>query len=334
MKKTVFLPCHPNMWEGFQTIWEKEISDPDNQVIVIPLPTYRIGQNGKLYDAEYITTGYPESVKIYDVNDYDLEAEHPDTIYIQNISDNNNPVFAVHPHFHTSNLRKFTDNLIYIPYSTLSDMDQDTTYLKRVYSKIITPPGIHNVDKIIVSSEPIRSMYLNLLSDGDVETYKKWYPKITCEDYPRISILKKYTKDTVPYPAAWNRHLFDSLGERKETVLFTTSVFGVLQYNRSHFRAAQKVFEEYEQKKDTVAFIWRPNKYLPDMIMKYRPELFDDFRVLLEYYITHDIGIFDETPTPTPAIILSDSYIGDECMVKELFESTGKPVYSNDANTL
>jgi len=330
MKKTVFLPCHPNMWEGFQTIWEKEVSDPDNQVVVIPIPTYQVGPNGTLYDAEYITTGYPENVAIYGVNDYDLEAEHPDTIYIQNIADNNNPVFTVHPHFHTINLRKFTDNLIYIPYNTLSDMDQDTTYLRKVYSKIITPPGIRNVDKVIVSSESIRNMYLNLISDGDVETFKKWLPRITYEDHPRIAILNKYTKETVPYPATWNRHLFDASGSRKETVLFATSVFGVLQYNRSLFRKAMELFEEYEAKKDTTALIWRPNKFLPDMIMKCRPELFDDFRVLLEYYITHDVGIFDETPTPTPGIILSDSYIGDECLVKELFATTGKPVCSND----
>ena len=60
--------------------------------------------------------------------------------------------------------------------------------------------------------------------------------------------------------------------------------------------------------------------------MKLRPELFDDFRALLEFYIGNDVGIFDEMPTPTPAIILSDSYIGDECGVKELFMTTGKPV--------
>lgn len=328
MKKTVFLPCHPNMWEGFQTIWEQEISDPENIVTVIPIPTYQIGPNGTLYDAEYITTGYPDNVEICDINDYDLEAEHPDTIYIQNIADNNNPVFAVHPHFHTVNLRSFTDNLVYIPYSTLNETDPESIYLRNVYSKIITPPGINNIDRMIVSSESIKTMYLNLLSGGDLELLKKWYSRITCDNYPRVKILKKYTKDTVPYPQAWNRHLFDVDGNRKESVLFTTSAFGVLQFNRSHFRTAQKIFEEYESKKGNTCFIWRPNKFLPDIIMKYRPELFEDFRLLLEFYITHDIGIFDEAPTPTPAIILADSYIGDDCMVKDLFATTGKPIYS------
>ena len=100
----------------------------------------------------------------------------------------------------------------------------------------------------------------------------------------------------------------------------------MLEFNRPHLKEAQRIFEEYLEKKDSVALIWRPNKHLPESIMKLRPELFDDFRALLEFYITNDIGIFDETPTPTPAIILSDAYIGDECSVKELFKSTGKPI--------
>ena len=326
MKKTVFLPCHPNMWEGFETIWDKESSDPNNMVIVIPVPTYQRGENNSLYDAEYITAGYPDNVVITGLNDFDFESEHPDTIYIQNIQDADDPVFTVHPSFYTSKLKACTDNLVYIPYHCMPDIDTDYNYLKRVYARLIAPPGIHNVDSMIVHSENERTVYLALLSALDDGLWKQWEPKITCDDYPRISILKKYTKETVPYPASWNRHLFDSLGNRKECILLSTSIFGVLEFNRSQFRATKEVFEEFLTIKDSKTLIWRPHKYLPEVIMQMRPELFNDFRELLEFYIKNDVGIFDETPAPTPAIILSDSYIGDECSVKELFKATGKPV--------
>lgn len=328
MRRVVFLPCHPNMWEGFQTIWEKETADPSNEVVVIPLPTYQVGYEQQVTDTEYITTGYPDNVVISGINDYDLEQEHPDTIYIQNIQDNNNPVFTVHPHFHSYNLRKWTDNLVYIPYDCMRWIDPEYMHLHQVYGKMLAPAGITNVDKIIVHSENTKTIYLNLIAGIDPEARNKWNKKITCEGYPRIEILKKYTRDTVPYPAGWNRHLFDADGLQKETVLFVTSVFGVIEFNRSHFREARSIMEEYLSKKDTTVLIWRPHKYLPEIIAKYRPELFDDFRALLEFYITNDVGIFDETPTPTPAIILSDKYIGDEGTVKELFTSAGKKVIS------
>ncbi len=327
MRKVLFLPLHPNMWEGFETIWEKENADPDTLITVLPIPTYQVGYKKIVTEKEYITSGYPDNITICGIDDYDLAAEHPDTIYIQNVQDGDDPIFTVDPRFYTKELRPFTDNLVYIPYNCLPELETDYNSLQRVfYSKFLAPSGIQNVDKIIVHSRNSRDVHLTLIAGLDKASRLEWSSKITCEDYPRISILKKYTKETVPYPQIWNRHLFDASGGRKETVLFATSVFGVLEFNRSHFRKARKILEEYLEKKDSTALIWRPNKYLPESIMKLRPELFDDFRALLEYYLTNDIGIFDETPTPTPAIILSDAYIGDECGVKELFKSTGKAI--------
>ncbi len=326
MRKVVFLPCHPNMWEGFETIWEQETSNPSNDVRVIPIPTYQVGYEQKVVDSEYVTSGYPDNVELCGINDYNLELEHPDTIYIQNIQDNNNPVFTVHPHFHSYNLRKWTDNLIYIPFDCMRYIDPEYVYLHRVYGNVLAPAGIRNVDKIIVHSENSKIIYLNLIAGNDNSLRSLWNNKITCEHHPRIDILSRYSKDTVPYPSSWNRHLFDAAGNRKEAVLFVTSVFGVLEYNRSHFRKARAIMEEYLSSKSSSTIIWRPHKYLPEIIIKMRPELFDDFRQLLEFYIINDIGIFDEMATPTPSIILSDKYIGDECTVKELFISTGKPV--------
>ncbi|WP_027216543.1 hypothetical protein [Butyrivibrio fibrisolvens] len=326
MRKVVFLPCHPNMWEGFETLWDKEISSPNTIVKVIPIPTYDVDRNGTVIRTEYITTGYPDNVEICSVNDYNLEKERPDTIYIQNVQDGDDPVFAVHPHYHTGNLIKFTDDLEYIPYDCLREIDPEYSFLKRVYSKILTPSGIHNANRIIVHSENAKQVYVNLLAGSDISKREYWEQIVTCEGYPRNEILKKYTKETLSYPINWNRHLFNAFGVRKETVLFATSIFDVLEFNRSHIIETKKIMEDYLKKKDNTALIWRPHKYLPEAIMKLRPELFDDFRALLEFYITNDIGIFDETPTPTPAIILSDSYIGDECSVKELFKSTGKQI--------
>ncbi len=325
MRKVVFLPLHPYMWEGFETIWENEKSDSNTEVKVIPVPTYQLGYKKSVTETTYITTGYPENVDICGIDDYDLSIEHPDIIYIQNIQDDSNPLFTIDQRFYTSKLRQCTNQLVYIPYNCIPALEPEYYSLKRTfYNMLLAPSGIYNVDKIIVHSKNSREVYLALLEDPEDPSRTKWSAKITCEGYPRISILNKFTKNTVPYPQSWNRHIFDSSGNRKKTVLLATSVFSVLEYNRPHLREARYIFEEYLKMKDSTALIWRPNKHLPESIMKLRPELFEEFRALLEFYITNDVGIFDETPTPTPAIILSDAYAGDECGVKELFKSTGK----------
>ena len=277
------------MWEGFETIWEKEISNPDSDVRVIPVPTYSRGSDDSLYDAEYITTGYPAGVEITDINSYDLKANHPDTIYVQNIEDASNPGFAVHPHFHTSNIRSFCEELVYIPYNCMSGINPSDPDLDKYFSRLLIPQGLGNVDRIIVHSENMKNVYLTLLAGHNEVLMHEWDKKISFEDYPRAALLRKYTKDTVPYPKSWDRYLFDSSGNRKETVLFATSVFGVLEYNRTHFRKIRETLEKYLSDRDSTALIWRPNKNLPETIMKLRPELFDVFRALLEFYITNDI---------------------------------------------
>jgi hypothetical protein len=313
------------MWDGFETIWDKECATPSTQVTVIPIPSYSKMRDGSLTDTEYTITGYPENVTVVGVNDFDLAFEHPDTIYIQNIQDNNNPGFTVHPHFYTDKLKNYTDNLVYIPYSCMPEIDPGYEYLQKNYMPILAPDSILNVDNIIVQSENMKRVYLRLL-DIKCESPKKWEPRISYEDYPRKQILKKYSRETIPFPISWDRHLWDSNDYQKDTILLVTSAMGVLEFGKETFKRTREIFEDNISKKDSTVIIWRPHKNLPEVISKLRPELFNDFKSLLEFFILNDIGIFDETPSPTPAIIMSDYYMGNECGIKELFKSTGKPI--------
>lgn len=325
MRKVVFLPLSPNMWEGFETLYDKESLDPYTEIAVVPIPSYGKMYDGALSEPNYTTAGYPEYLNVYDVNSYNFEKEHPDVIYMQNVEDKDNPGFTVHPFFFTSNLRSFTDEIVYVPYNCFSEVSPDYEHLEKNYKVILLPSGIINADRVIVQSENMINVYLKLLSKIG-EPQDKWESRISFEDYPRKAILKKYSKETIPFPESWDRHLFTPDGNLKEILLYVNSAMGLLEFGKESLQKARKTFESYLDKKDKVAIIWRPHKNLPEVISKLRPELFDDFRSLLEFYIYNDVGIFDETPTPTPAIILSDSYAGDECGIKELFLSTGKPV--------
>ena len=325
MRKVVFLPCSPNMWDGFETLWDKETSDASTQVTVIPVPSYSKKHDGTLTDNHYDLSGYPENVTITGVNDYDLAKEHPDTIYIQNIQDSDNPGFTVHPEFYTDKLRSYTDDLVYVPYNCFPEIDPGYEYLVKNYMPILCTKGIFNADRIIVQSENTKNVYLRLL-DAKGKPLDVWDKKISFEEYPRKEILKKYTRETVNFPVEWDRHLFGADDYQKDTVLFVTSIMGVLEFGRDNLLTAKAVFDEFLEKKNENALIWRPHKSLPEVIARLRPELFDDFRALLEFYLYNDVGIFDETPSPTPAILISDYYYGDECGIKELFKSTGKPI--------
>ncbi len=328
MKKIVFLPCSPNMWDGLQTLWEKAVSDNGSQVTVMPIPNYRRDIDNKLDDAEYITEGYPENVPVVGVNDYNFAVEHPDIIYIQNVQDTDALGFCVHPFFHTSNLKKFTDDLTYVPYI----MMDETNILNRDYldalAPLLVPSGIYNVDHIIAPSEKMVRAYMLLMTGQSQEAHDYWESRITYDNFPRKEILKK-GKDNFQMPESWASHLLNPNGSQKETILYVTSVMGVLEGNRQALKDIRRNMEAFLEKKkanNDIALIWRPYTKLSEVVDKLRPELSTELKELIAYYKDNNIGVLDDNTTPSTAIIYSDSYYGDACGVRELFMSTGKPV--------
>ncbi|SDA41831.1 hypothetical protein SAMN02910275_00299 [Butyrivibrio sp. INlla18] len=320
MKKIVFCPLSPNMWEGFQTLYEDIISDPDNKVWVIPVPTYRRDSDNNLSDCEYSLEGYPANVKITEVNNFSFETEQPDIIYVQNISDTETLGFTMHPFFHTTNLKRFTKNLTYIPYSCMKEPGcSNHEYLESIRFMLV-PSGFYNIDHAIVQSENMKSTLMHLLAGQSKALFDEWNSKITWQSYPRIEILKRYNKKTVPHPKEW-----DSFLVHKTTIhLLCTSVLDVLENNRNLFVKLKVTMKKYIDIKDQVLLIWRPHREMMTILKIMRPELVDEYEEILNYYKSNNIGILDESVTPTAAITFADKYIGDSCAVAVLFKSTGK----------
>ena len=69
------------------------------------------------YEGDCLPTGVP----IVKWEDYRLEEERPDIIFIHNPYDDGNNLTSVHPFYYSSNLKKYTQCLVYSPYFTLYD---------------------------------------------------------------------------------------------------------------------------------------------------------------------------------------------------------------------
>ncbi|MBE5825973.1 MAG: hypothetical protein E7307_04980 [Butyrivibrio sp.] len=327
MKKIVFLSLSPETWDGLETLWDNATADPENEVTVIPIPTYKRNSDDSLSDAHYTLSGYPDNVPITDVNAYSLKANHPDIIYTQNVQDTSNPGFCVHPAFHTDALKACTDQLVYVPYMCTEEISLDNKpYLDSIKMLFICPALLSNVDRIIVQSNNLKELYLYYLAGGDPGLIKHWSGKISCDDYPRNEILKKYDRLTVYRPDEWDTLLCpDSDGHRK-VVLLCTSVMGILTNEHHVINKLRELFEDFMNNTDDHVLIWRPYPAIKEAIKNLRPGLVDDYDNLISFYLDNHVGILDELPSPTSAIIISDEYIGDECGVMELYKATGKPV--------
>lgn len=187
--ESVFLPYKASMWNSMEHFWEASKNDEDCDTFVVPIPYYDRGSDGTFTSFHYEGDQMPSHVPVTHYENYDLQKRWPDTVFIQNPYDQTNPNISVDPRFYSHELKKVTDTLVYISYlinENLPEEDPGETV------KLCTAPGVVNADMVIVLSENIKKMYLDILINAFGESTKKdWENKIFSI---RSHELKKYEK--------------------------------------------------------------------------------------------------------------------------------------------
>ncbi len=188
-KEILFLPIGIREWKAFEDLYEKEISDPDTDVYVVPLPLLKKNFVGEvnMTDEEIAESAhmseYPGELSCIDFRNYDLEMHTPDVVYIQNPYDEANPCHTVPPYFYASNVRKYADNVVYVPIAPTAEFTQDDGSDMYNMCHYVTAPAVIAADKVLVQSENIRSLYIDVLSSfAGQETEDVWKKKIEVAD--------------------------------------------------------------------------------------------------------------------------------------------------------
>lgn len=187
--ETVFLPYKASMWNFMEPFWEASKNDEDCDTYVVPIPYYERGSEGTFTSFHYEGDQMPSHIPVTHYENYDLQKRWPDTVFIQDPYDQTNPDISVDPRFYSQEVKKVTDTLVYISYlnnENLPEEDWDKTV------KFCTAPGVVNADMVIVLSESIKKMYLDILINTFGESTKKdWENKIFSM---RSHELKMYEK--------------------------------------------------------------------------------------------------------------------------------------------
>ena len=119
-KEIAFFPYKVSMWDSLESVYLAAKEDSNCDVYCVPIPYYDLNPDHSFGMAHYEGEKYPEYVEVTDWQKYNFEERKPDVIYIHNPYDNWNLVTSVHPRYYSSNLKKYTDTLVYIPYYSTS----------------------------------------------------------------------------------------------------------------------------------------------------------------------------------------------------------------------
>lgn len=331
--EVVFLPYKASMWDSLESVWMAARDDENCDAYVIPIPYYDKNPDGSFKEVHYEAEEYPDYVPITHYNDYDFSGHHPDTIFFHNPYDDCNFVTSVHPFFYSSNIKQFTEQLVYIPYFVLSEISPDNKEAIEKIQHFCTVPGVFNADKVIVQSEDMRKIYVNILTEETERTEwgrAYWEEKILGLGSPKMDKVTNTCKEDLQIPEEWMKVVQKTDGSRKKIILYNTGVDALLKHSDKMLGKIKDVLRVFKENQDEVALLWRPHPLIKATIGSMRPELWKEYRVIVEQYCEEGWGIYDDTADMDRALALSDAYYGDGSSLVQLYQRMEKPAMIQD----
>lgn len=335
--EVVFLPYNASMWDSLESVWMKARDDENVEAYVIPIPYYDKNPDGSFGELHYEGNQYPKYVPITDFNQYDFENRHPDKIYIHNPYDEYNLVTSVHPYFYASKLKNLTDELIYIPYFVLAEIDPDNKAAVKGIEHFITVPGVVHANKVIVQSEKMRQIYINVLTEtfaGTAFDRQHWEKVIDGSGSPKMDKVERTTLEDIDIPEEWQSIIYNPDGSRKKVVFYNTSVVALLNKREQMLKKIKDVLRIFYENREKVVLLWRPHPLIKATIESMHPELWEEYSKIVKDYKNAGWGIYDDTTDMNRAIVLSDAYYGDGSSIVQLYQKTKKPVMIQSCDVL
>ncbi|WP_027308321.1 hypothetical protein [Caloramator sp. ALD01] len=303
----LFLPYKISMWDSLESIYEAALKDEDCIAKVVPIPYYELINDKKI--PKYEGDKFLDKVPIIHYDNYNLE-EEPDIIFVHNIYDNYNTLTQVYEQYFTSNLKKYTDMLVFVPYHISTFINkQNTQYLAY---KI---PTIKYVDKIILAGQHVKNAAIR---DGISED------KLLVLGSPKFDKLIKFMKTNEELKVSWA----DKINGKFVFVLNTGCMF----FSDNPFDKITLLINIFNIPNivENSVIIWRPHPLTRVAIQRYRPELLEYYDTLVNKYIKNN-GIFkniiiDNEDDYLPALKVADVLISYDGSLLRSFLATKKKI--------
>lgn len=302
-----FFPYKASMWDSLESVYLAAKEDPNCDAYCVPVPYFDMKPGHSLGQMHYESGDYPENIQITDWQTYNFEERKPDVIFIHNPYDDCNLVTSVHPRFYSSNLKKYTEKLVYIPYyATSGGMAAAQSML----------PAYLYADYIVIQAPQFRKYFDKSIPD------EKFLP-FGSPKFDRV--ISKCQNPPNP-PKEWMDKMVRK-DLRKRVIFYNTSLSGMLKDTETFLKKMEYVFNCFVGRED-VCLLWRPHPLLESTFDSLRPKFRPVYDALKRRFIESDLGIYDTTPDIEDSIALSDAYIGDAgTSVTSLFGVVGKPIF-------
>lgn len=315
--KIVFFPYKASMWTSLESIWKAAQEDRNCDVKVVVIPYYTLDSDGNESKFNYEADLFPNYVPVIHYNDYFLEKERPDMIFIHNPYDGANNVTRVPEKYYSYNLKPYTEQLIYSPYGMMG------YYSPKQKAFMCYTNAAQMSSKVLVQSEKVKQIYVE---HGIAEN------KLIALGSPKVDAIVESQKKPKVYPEKWE----EKLAGRKVFLLNTHLSYFIIGYNYQQKYGTKRNYSEYAHEvvfntllnQKNLALIWRPPPLLKATLESRKLFSTLDFIDKWEHQISESAnGVLDITGDYTVSFRLSDALLTTYSSIIPEYMISGKPIY-------
>ena len=304
--KIIFMPYKASMWNCLESIYNAAKLDDNCVPYLVPIPYYKKNNQGGLEEFCYEIDLFDKELEPIHYANFNLEEQNADIIYIHNPYDGQNTVTMVDPKFFSSNLKKYTDLLVYVPYFI------SAIHLKEEQEHIVVS-AVNHADYVITQSDKHRKMY----TDRNVSK-----SKLLVLGQPKLDFLENI-KEKAVIPTEWHEKL-----DHKKVFLWNTNIFSFIRNDISH--TENRLKEIYQDQ--ACAVIMRPHPLTLATIKIYKPEIVTEYLDFIDRLSKLNNVIIDDYANILPAYMVSDALISEySSLILEYF-FLEKPVLQLDSS--
>ena len=338
-KEIVFFPYKASMWDSLESVYLAAKEDENCDAYCVPIPYYDKNPDGSLGKMHYEGREYPKNIEVIDWRTYDFKERRPDVVYIHNPYDECNYATCVHEDYFARNLKKYTDELVYIPYFVINEIDPSDQISIEGMKHFCFMPGIIYADKVVLQSENMRQIYINeyekaVKLQGHFIDRKILDKKFLGTGSPKFDKVRSSSLKDMEIPDEWVKIIQKPDGSQKKVVLYNTSIAALLENREEMLKKIKHVLDTFKKEKEAVALLWRPHPLIESTMKSMIPYLWREYRDIVEQYKAEDWGIYDDTSDLNRAIAISDAYYGDGSSVVKLYQETGKPIMVQNVSVI
>lgn len=314
--KVVFMPYKASMWDSLESIWMAADKDERCEALVVPITYYELDNNQNPIKKVNERNLFPKYVNAVNDEEYDLENDLPDIIYIHNPYDDTNLVTRVDSRYYSWNLKKYCEKLVYVPYYKWVDGVSSTSFKSAMYYADYTVQSSDDAVRRCIEASPEYAKELGLET---IEIRNIMENKLINLGSPEVD--KVVSLNDVKFPDGWDVKVLKS----RVNVLYNTTIDEVLT-SRS-LSKVRNILNFFKENNGKAFVIWRPHPLLRQTLVSMLPDLVNEYDEIISEFINSSYGVLDTNASMHYSMFWSDMCYGYKTSsLTELYKYTGKIV--------